>query len=145
MESDTSPQSSHIDFKKNAELAAYIGEAPIAVMSVLTGNKRFFGVGLNPSASFSCPICSGMVPFHNGPIVVHDIARDLRYNELNRQSGTSDLQFFAGFPLLSDTGELLGALTIWDYQPRGLKKRTGTRPRPVGGSSCAISRPLPPR
>ncbi|MCC5937929.1 MAG: PAS domain S-box protein [Lunatimonas sp.] len=122
MHPDKSPQDSPVDFQKNAKLAAYIGEVPIALLSVLQGGDLFFSTGMDQPAPISCPICAGSVPFDQGPVIVSEVATDLRYQELGPRAGDLDLHFYAGYPLLSKTGELLGALSIWDYQPRVLKK-----------------------
>ncbi|WP_209331732.1 PAS domain S-box protein [Lunatimonas salinarum] len=123
MQSEKSPPSTRIDLKKNAELAAFIGEAPIAILSILVkGGVRIFSVGVDLPSPFTCPICSGTVPFGQGPVIIEDIATDRHYKELTLNGAPSPLHFFAAFPLFSNSGALLGALTIWNYLPRGLKK-----------------------
>ena len=118
---DTPPEES---FDRLTRLAARLLGAPVALLSLVTDDRQFFksATGLpEPWASrreapLAYSICRHVVET-GAPLVVDDVRRDplLRSNLAVRELGWTA---YAGVPLLSAQGFVLGTLSVVDLVPR---------------------------
>ena len=56
------------------------------------------------------------------PTIVQDLTKDSRFYSLSIVKGYPNLMFYAGFPLITNEGLILGTLCVMDLQPRELSK-----------------------
>ncbi|GAA5513157.1 hypothetical protein Dcar01_01883 [Deinococcus carri] len=114
---DTPPEAA---FDRVARLAARLFHVPIALISLTDAHRHWFKacVGLDlREVGRDMSFCSYTVA---GPdvLVVPDATRDPRFAHSVLVTGTSHLRFYAGAPLLSPEGEVLGTLCVMDTVPR---------------------------
>ena len=56
------------------------------------------------------------------PTIVQDLTKDSRFSSLSIVTGYPKIMFYAGFPLITNEGLILGTLCVMDFQPRVLSK-----------------------
>ena len=56
------------------------------------------------------------------PTIVPDLTKDERFSSMSIVKGYPHLIFYAGFPLITHEGLILGTLCVMDFQPRQLSK-----------------------
>jgi hypothetical protein len=91
-----------------------------AAFSVSDNDRQWqmASVGLEPKevpriGSFSAVVISGY-----GPLVVSDALADGRFRDNPLVLGEPHIRFYAGFPVESSSGERIGALCVFDPEPR---------------------------
>ncbi len=113
------PEETFDDFTR---LAAQICDTPAAVMTLIDHNRLWFKskFGLTVTGT-TCEIgfCTHTLQ-QNQVLVVQDALADERF--ANDPSVTSEpyIRFYAGAPLITSQGQVLGALGVIDYVPREL-------------------------
>ena len=101
-------------------LAARICEAPIAVISLITGSRQWFKarVGLDACETpLSQSICVHAL-WRPGLLVIPDLAADPRTCGNTAVTGFPHLRFYAGTRLETPEGKALGTLCVADIKPR---------------------------
>lgn len=115
---DTGPESSFDDL---VLIAATAFNVPIAVINFIARDRQWFkarlGVELNglPRGAGFCPL----VLRDRTAIIVADVTSDPRWAAPAAVLGEG-VRFYAGMPIMSTTGHILGTFGIADYQPRHL-------------------------
>lgn len=107
-------------FDRLTRLAARSFRAPIALISLVGADqvsfKSCFGLDAQESErSLSCCASTLLSP---DVVVVPDTTRDERFASSALVTGAPHLRFYAGAPLVTPSGQILGALCILDTQPR---------------------------
>lgn len=115
---DTPSESAYNDI---ANLAAFICDVPIALISFVDSERQWFKsrVGLNvPETPRDISFCAHTI-LNKSMMVVKDALRDERF--VNNPLVTCDpgIRFYAGVPLITPEGYSIGTLCIIDRQPRG--------------------------
>ena len=116
---DTPPEP---DFTNLVNLAAQICRAPIAMVSLVDGERQWFkakiGLEINET-SREASICAHAL---NEPdlLVVPDALADARFRENTLVTSEPKIRFYAGAPLRTDEGFTLGTLCVIDHVPREL-------------------------
>lgn len=118
---DTPPEPA---FDRLAKLAAQLCGAPYAAITFLDGSKKFFKskVGFSDTDSPDSPDFCGEAVRQSDLFVVPDASKDERFKTHPLVTGSSQVRFYAGTPLKSVEGHVLGTLCVLDHRPRELTK-----------------------
>lgn len=116
---DTAPEPT---FDTLTRLAAQICHAPMALVSLVDGNRQWFksrvGCDLEETprniAFCACAISQDDI------LVVPDTLADTRFAANPLVAGPPHIRFYAGVPLMTEEGHALGTLCILDQVPRKL-------------------------
>ncbi len=117
---DTVPEEA---FDELTRLAAHICETPIVLMSLVDGDRQWFKsrVGLDAeSTPREESFCAHAILDQHRLLTVPDATLDPRFADNPLVTGDFHLRFYAGAPLVSPTGQPLGALCVIDRVPREL-------------------------
>ncbi len=103
-------------------IVAQICEAPLAFIALIDEKCERLqhragtpGFKLPREHSFAAHVLE-----RSEPLVVADLTQDLRFAQNPWVTGPSAVRFYAGAPLVSEEGAVLGALSIIDFKARGL-------------------------
>lgn len=119
---DTPPENVFDDLTR---LASDVCEAPIALITFIDAHRQWFKskIGVRPSEiPRDSSFCAYAILQHQ-PLIIHDTASDPRFE--NNPWATSDphVRFYAGAPLLTSEGYILGTVCVMDYVPRVLRPK----------------------
>ncbi len=115
---DTLPEQALDDL---AALAAQICEAPMALISLVDADREWFKsrIGLDVGETSRAGSSFAHSLPHTGLFVVPDAAADSRFADNTLVRGHA-VRFYAGTPLVTVDGHVLGALAVLDRVPRQL-------------------------
>ena len=116
---DTLPEQAFDDL---TQLAAYICEAPIAVISLVEQDRQWFKsrVGLSEDGTLhDTAFCSHAMD-QTGLFIVPDASQDTRFAANTLVTGEPHIRFYAGSALRAPDGHALGTLCVMDRVPRQL-------------------------
>lgn len=117
---DTDPEQAYDDI---VALASYLVGAPASMISLLDSDRQWFkarkGVE-HEQTPRKRSFCAHLVGRSKEPMVVEDTTQDPRYKENPMVLGDPGIRFYAGFPLVSPEGHVLGSLCVIDTEPRSL-------------------------
>ena len=114
---DSEPERAFDDI---VEVAAQIFGVPIALVSLVDSERQWFKarVGLDaPETPRSVSVC-GHVVAQGSAIVVPDLGVDPRFADNPLVLEGPKIRFYAGAPLVSREGQILGTLCVIDREPR---------------------------
>ena len=114
-----------VEFDRLVKLAAELCETPMAAISIVDEHRLWFKAswGLNmQEMDLSLAFCTHGVR-QEGFYQVPDALRDPLYCDNPLVTGDSSLRFYAGYPLRTQAGQVLGMLAVLDNQPRALTPR----------------------
>lgn len=106
-----------------ATLAAQICDTPIVALSLINGTLQWFAPELDfkPAEGFRDPtFCTHAIADPERVMVVQDMLRDPRFASNRLVLGAPQVAFYAAAPLVSSTGQAVGALCVMDQRPRNL-------------------------
>ncbi len=113
------------EFDEIVKLAADIFQVPIAVISFLDSERQWFKAkfGLDLiETSREISFCNHINFVDPKTLVINDTHLDERFKNNPFAIGEEGIRFYAGAPLVSSTGHLLGAFCIEDIKPRELSE-----------------------
>jgi len=108
------------------ELAAQVCGVPSAVLSLIDDRRQFqlAAFGCEPSVSDRADSLSEVTLRLGGQLVVPDARQDERFASNPWVTGELDrIRFYAASPLRAPGGHLVGALCVFDREPRTLDDR----------------------
>lgn len=114
---DTSPEQAFDDVTK---LAAYICDVPVAIMSLVDGDRQWFKsrVGMDATETPRDQAFCAHTILTTDMLVVEDATRDARFRDNPLVTRNPGIRFYAGAPLYTNDGFGLGSVCVIDHQPR---------------------------
>ncbi len=109
-------------FDAIAKLVATILEVPIALISLVDRDRQWFKArhGLAATETSRDVSFCGHVVADTSPLVVRDAYADDRFSDNPLVTGNLHIRFYAGYPLRTVNGHVLGTLCAIDHVPREL-------------------------
>jgi len=107
-------------YNRMTSLCARAFDVPFSLFCLLDGERQWFASqhGLRlAQMPRGLSFCSHVIE-ENETLVVPDALHDVRFHQNPLVTGALKLRFFAGAPLVSREGEVLGALCVLDCAPR---------------------------
>ncbi|ASC72579.1 hypothetical protein XM38_035370 [Halomicronema hongdechloris C2206] len=107
------------------DLAAFICDVPIALISMVDLNRQWFKarVGLEVTeTSRDVSFCAHAI-LDKQMLVIHDALEDERFQQNPLVTCAPGIRFYAGVPLVTPEGHALGTLCVIDRQPRELSEQ----------------------
>lgn len=117
---DTLPEKAYEDITK---IASAICQIPIALISLIDEDRQWFKShhGLNLiETSRDISFCSHALDADSGIFIIKDAREDLRFSDNPLVTGSPNIVFYAGVPLISTDGFSLGTLCVIDDKLREL-------------------------
>jgi len=114
---DTAPE---LTFDALTRLVAYVLDVPISLVSLVDTDRQWFKArhGLEaPELPRETSFC-GHVVATDGPLIVPDARDDPRFFDNPLVTGADRIRFYAGFPLRTPGGFVVGSLCAIDRKPR---------------------------
>lgn len=135
---DSAPERLYDDLTR---LAANICGTPIALISLVDETRLWFksraGLALAQTPrEFS--FCAHALTDPVNLLVVEDAGEDPRFASHPLVAGEPHIRFYAGAPLVTKNGEVLGTICVLDRQPRGLDERAREALRCLSGQVMAL-------
>lgn len=119
---DTLPEQAYDDITR---LASQICGAPIALITLIDSERQWFKskVGLDvQETSRDVAFCAHSLNKPNELLVVPNALEDERFANNPLVTGAPDIRFYAGAPLTTGNGAVLGNLCVIDDKPRHLSE-----------------------
>ncbi len=119
-------QQQHPEFDDIVNLAAFICDTPISLISIVGANQqRFIGNHGLPvdSTAKSVSFCAHAINDIHQPLLVEDATKDERFSGNPLVTGDPNIVFYAGFPLATSDDFALGTLCVIDNKPKTLTER----------------------
>ena len=114
------------DLDEIVKLAVEICGTPIGLISFVGENKQYFkskiGISVNETDR-SVSFCSHAIQRPGEMMIVGDARKDARFCDNPLVTGDPNIVFYAGMPLVDESGFALGTLCTVDTKPRELDDR----------------------
>lgn len=116
---DTEPETI---FDELTELAAQICQTPVALINFVTGDRQWLKAKTGTD-TIEAPLDVGFCPIvvHSGDrLIIPDTQADERFANNPVVQASPHVRFYAGIPLVTSSGYVLGTLCVLDFVPRQL-------------------------
>ena len=112
-------------FDEITELVAQICDVPFAVINLVDTDRHWIksAHGDIRLAEFGGRIafCDGVIGGAQ-PLEIADAAHDIRFYDAVMVTNVSRVRFYAGMPLMTESGQAIGTLCVMDVRPRTLSR-----------------------
>ena len=113
------------DFDEIVGLAAAICEKPLGAMTLLDETTQLMKARIGLTGSRTMPVKDSICRHTIGGtnlMMVEDVGNDPRFHGNKTLSEDAGIRFYAGMPLVSLSGQTLGALCVMDVEPSTLSE-----------------------
>lgn len=120
---DTLPEE---DYDSIVSIAAEICNTDISLISLIDKDRQWFKskIGLDVhETSRDISFCAHAINDEKNTFIVEDARIDERFHDNPLVTGSPNISFYAGVPLISDHGLPLGTLCVLDEKPKKLTER----------------------
>ena len=111
-------------FDEIVQLAAQICETPISLISLFDANRHWVkachGIALKEVPS-EHPFCLQVIANGGQVLIVPDASQDERFRDRTCVTGAHHPRFYAGAPLVTPRGQVLGTLCVLNDKPQNLR------------------------
>jgi signal transduction histidine kinase/CheY-like chemotaxis protein len=110
------------EFDDLAYMASYICQTPIAVITMVDENRQWFKskIGMDVAETpRDIGFCSHVI-HQKDLFIVPDAKEDVRFHDNPMVLGAPHVRFYAGAPLVTPDGHIIGSLSTIDNKPREL-------------------------
>lgn len=117
---DTLPQKAFDDI---SSLAQVICSTPVALITLIDRDRQWFKSRIGVDASETpreVAFCSHAILDPEHVTVVEDMSEDARFQDNPLVTGSTKVRFYAGAPIVTDDGFVLGTVCVVDQQARQL-------------------------
>lgn len=114
---DTAPEQGFDDI---VELARHVCQTPVALVSLVAGDRQWFKarVGFDEcQTDLNSSVCAHAL-IEPDLLIISDLSEDARTKSNPLVTGTPHIRFYAGAPLRTAQGVVLGSLCVIDIKPR---------------------------
>jgi len=122
---DLHNQGQHPEFNDIVDLAAYICDTPISLISIVESDQQKFignhGLPVD-STERNVSFCAHAINHIHQPFIVEDATKDERFKDNPLVTGEPNIVFYAGFPLYTADDYALGSLCVIDVKPKTLNE-----------------------
>ncbi|MEM1409048.1 MAG: GAF domain-containing protein [Bacteroidota bacterium] len=119
---DTDPE---LKFDEITEIASAICNTPISLISFVDKKRQWFksSIGLTVKETpRELSFCQHALSNPKEVLIVDDPQNDVRFKDNPLVHGDSNVRFYAGAPLETPNGNVLGTLCVVDNKPRKIEK-----------------------
>lgn len=117
---DTLPEKTYDDITM---LASYICKTPISLISFVDENRHWFKSNIGLEGTTETPrnigFCAHAI-LQNDVFIINDTYNDERFVDSPLVTDSPNIRFYAGAPLITSKGEVLGEICVIDKSPREL-------------------------
>ncbi|MGI4791805.1 MAG: GAF domain-containing protein [Janthinobacterium lividum] len=118
---DTPPQAAFDDL---ARLAAQVCAAPTSFITFVDDHRQFFKASFGAGGVHNADLETGFCPFtvsQRQTLIIPDALADPRFRDNPAAQADPPIRFYAGVPLTTPEGHVLGTLCVVDLVPRELE------------------------
>ncbi len=119
---DTLPEAVYDDI---ARLASVVCETPMATITLVDADRQWFkakhGIAENETPR-STSFCAHAILSPGNLLEVPDATADPRFAAYPSVTGSPNIRFYAGIPIVTESGHALGTLCVIDQKPRTLTR-----------------------
>ncbi len=119
---DTEPEEAYDNI---AQLAGFICDAPIVLVNFIDENRQWFKakLGLDCREMPRCVGLSYLCQEQRQAVVIPDTLADEQFANNSVVTGYPFARFYAGVPLITPQGDMVGTLCVIDNEPRELSQK----------------------
>ncbi len=111
------------DYDDITHIAAEICDMPISLISIIDEDRQWFKsrVGMDDTETHrDVAFCAHAILDPSELFIVNDVEKDERFHDNPMVTGPHSVRFYAGIPLLNNSGFPLGTLCVIDKKPNSL-------------------------